>query len=103
MGRSIAIGSIALALGVHPATALDPHMRITQYFHTAWRVQDGAFEAASNAVTQTADGYIWIGTGSGFVTYDGARFEAWVPLPGCQAVTTEHASCATAASSSQSR
>jgi len=82
MGRFIAVGSIALVLGLHPATALDPHTRITQYFHTAWRVQDGAFEAAPNAVTQTADGYIWIGTGSGLVKYDGARFEAWVPPPG---------------------
>ena len=82
MGRSIAVGSIALVLGLGPATALDPHTRITQYFHTAWRVQDGAFEAAPNAVTQTADGYIWIGTGSGLVKYDGARFDPWAPPPG---------------------
>ena len=82
IGRSIAIGTIALALGVGPATALDPKERITQYFHTAWRVQDGAFETAPNAVTQTADGYIWIGTGSGLVKYDGARFDAWAPPAG---------------------
>ena len=74
--------SLALLPGLRPATALDPHTRITQYFHTAWRVQDGAFEAAPNAVAQTADGYIWIGTGSGLVKYDGARFEAWAPPPG---------------------
>jgi signal transduction histidine kinase/ligand-binding sensor domain-containing protein len=57
--------------------AVDPHIHITQYVHTAWRLQDGAFEAAPNAIAQTADGYIWIGTGSGLVKYDGARFEAW--------------------------
>ena len=49
------------ALGLQ--LALDPKARITQYRHTAWRVQDGAFESAPNAITQTADGYIWIGTG----------------------------------------
>jgi len=73
---------LALVLGLRPATALDPNTRITQYFHTAWRVQDGVFEAAPNAVTQTADGYIWIGTGSGLVNYDGARFDTWAPPPG---------------------
>jgi hypothetical protein len=77
--RVAAVGSLAVLLGVHPATALDPNTRITQYFHTAWRVQDGAFEAAPNAVAQTADGYIWIGTGSGLVKYDGARFDPWTP------------------------
>ena len=76
--ESIAAWScLALVLGLRPATALDPHTRITQYFHSAWRVQDAIFEAAPNAVTQTTDGYIWIGTGSGLVKYDGARFEAW--------------------------
>jgi ligand-binding sensor domain-containing protein len=74
--------SLALVLGLRPALALDPHTRITQYFHTAWRVQDGAFEAAPNAVAQTADGYIWIGTGSGLVKYDGARFDPWALPPG---------------------
>ena len=69
-------------MGLRPAAALDPHMRITQYFYTAWRVQDGAFEAAPGAVTQTADGYIGIGTGSGLVKFDGVRFEPWAPPPG---------------------
>ena len=82
IGRSIVVSSMALVLGLRPATALDPHTRITQYFHTAWRLQDGAFEAAPNAVAQTADGYLWIGTGSGLVKYDGARFEPWAPPPG---------------------
>jgi len=50
--------SLALVLGLRPATALDPHTRITQYFHTAWRVQDGAFGAAPGAITQTSDGYV---------------------------------------------
>ena len=82
IGRSIAVWSIALALGSRPAPALDPNTRITQYRHSAWRVQDGAFESAPNIVAQTADGYIWIGTGSGLVKYDGVRFAPWTPPPG---------------------
>ena len=73
---------IALLLGVRPAAALDPNIRITQYFHTAWRVQDGVFEAPPNAVAQTADGYIWIGTAAGLVKFDGVRFDPWTGPPG---------------------
>ncbi len=78
----IAVWLIALALASCPASALDPNTRITQYRHSAWRVQDGAFESAPNVVAQTADGYIWIGTGSGLVKYDGVRFAPWAPPPG---------------------
>ncbi len=62
-----------------PATALDPQVRLTQYRHTAWSVQDGSFDSAPNAIVQTADGYLWIGTGAGLVKYDGVRFIPWVP------------------------
>jgi signal transduction histidine kinase/ligand-binding sensor domain-containing protein len=52
--------------------------RITQYRHTAWRVQEGGFESQPNAIAQTADGYIWIGTDSGLVRFDGVRFQRWI-------------------------
>src|SRR5262249_43771396 len=70
---------LTLALASQPAAALDPKTRITQYRHTAWRVQEGAFESAPNVVAQTADGYIWIGTNSGLVRFDGVRFQPWAP------------------------
>ena len=66
-----------IALTASPAIALDPQFHITQYRHTAWRVQEGAFDAAPNAITQTTDGYLWIGTNSGLVRYDGVRFVPW--------------------------
>jgi len=67
--------TVAVLLVPRPASALEPKTRIAQYRHTAWRVQDGAFESAPNAIAQTADGYIWIGTGSGLVRFDGVRFQ----------------------------
>ena len=82
VARIAARVSLVLASSLDLALALDPHTRISQYSHTAWRVQDGVFEAAPNAVTQTADGYIWIGTGAGLLKYDGARFETWTPPQG---------------------
>jgi len=64
------------------AMALDPSRQISQYAHTAWRAQDGDFSGAPHAITQTADGYLWVGTESGLMRFDGVRFVPWVPPPG---------------------
>jgi ligand-binding sensor domain-containing protein len=73
--------SFLLFFAVNSVCALDPHRRITQYGHTAWRVQDGLIDS-SVAVTQTADGYIWIAARSGLFQYDGVTFSPWVPPNG---------------------
>jgi signal transduction histidine kinase/ligand-binding sensor domain-containing protein len=62
--------------------ALDPNRQISQYAHTAWRLQEGVFNGAPTAITQTADGYLWIGTQAGLVRFDGVRFLPWSSLNG---------------------
>jgi len=62
--------------------ALDPTSRISQYGHTVWRVQDGYFGGKAWAVTQTTDGYIWVGTDAGLFRFDGVRFVRWSPQAG---------------------
>ncbi len=57
-----------------PALALDPNLKIAQYGHTAWRIKDGLFQGVPQIVTQTKDGYLWIGTSSNLVRFDGIRF-----------------------------
>lgn len=58
--------------------ALDPTSHISQYGHTVWRVQDGYFgRAAPISMTQSADGYIWLGTQAGLYRFDGVRFVRW--------------------------
>ena len=84
--RGGVISALFLFTMANPAAALDPKMRITQYRHPAWRLQEGAFASAPNAIAQTLDGYIWIGTGSGLLRYDGARFSPWAP-PGSMDVS----------------
>jgi signal transduction histidine kinase/ligand-binding sensor domain-containing protein len=37
-------------------------------------MQDGVFNSTPNVITQTSDGYLWIGTQAGLVHFDGARF-----------------------------
>src|SRR6201996_1055274 len=64
------------------ANAVDPSRRISQYAHTAWRVRDGVFPGVPSAITQTADGYVWIGTLSGLLRFDGVRFVRWGPPTG---------------------
>jgi signal transduction histidine kinase/ligand-binding sensor domain-containing protein len=62
--------------------ALDPTKHISQYAHTAWRMQDGVFSGSPNAIAQTTDGYLWIGMQSGLARFDGVRFVPWSPVDG---------------------
>jgi len=64
------------------ASAVDPNNHISQYAHTAWRLQDGIFDGTPRVLAQTADGYLWIGTMSGLVRFDGVRFVPWDPPNG---------------------
>jgi len=59
------------------ASAEDFPIRLNQYAHTAWRVEDGIFDGSPLAVAQTADGYLWIGTSSGLFRYNGQDFVKW--------------------------
>lgn len=61
-------------LGALPSLALDPARRTTQYVADSWTQDDGLPQNAVNAIAQTPDGYLWLGTEEGLVRFDGARF-----------------------------
>src|SRR5277367_1456975 len=82
MSRPVLICFLALFFFSSRALALDPTRQISQYGHTAWRITDGVFAGIPDAITQTADGYLWVGTNTGLVRYDGARFVPWIPPDG---------------------
>jgi len=63
---------------------VDPSTHISQYRHTAWTMRDGLLRGQPNAITQTKDGYIWIGTAAGLLRFDGVRLVLWVPPAGSQ-------------------
>jgi hypothetical protein len=70
-------------LAVTPlASGVDANVRITQYAHPAWRVQDGVINGEPLAITQTTDGYVWVGTANGLLRFDGDRFVPWVSTDG---------------------
>ena len=81
ISRSLRVSFLLLSLS-GTAWAVDPNKQISQYGHTAWRIQDGIFSGAPNAIAQTSDGYLWIGTQNGLIRFDGVRFVPWVPLKG---------------------
>lgn len=77
--RSLSLCVLLLLLAASPLLAVDPSRGISQYAHTAWRMQDGVFPGTPAAITQTADGYLWIGTRSGLRRFDGVQFVPWTP------------------------
>jgi len=67
---------------IGPVGALDTSRQISQYGHTAWRIEDGVFAGTPNVIAQTTDGYLWIGTQAGLTRFDGVRFVSWKPPEG---------------------
>ncbi len=56
------------------AKALDPSLALTQYQQKNWTNTDGLPQNTVTALTQTKDGYLWIGTLEGLVRFDGLQF-----------------------------
>ncbi len=71
----VAVLLLSAALLVsRPALAVDPNRALTQYVHRIWQVQQGLPQATIYAMLQDSDGYLWLGTQSGLVRFDGVRF-----------------------------
>ncbi len=53
---------------------LDPTKALTQLGLDSWTTDQGLPNATVNAVRQTRDGYVWLGTYDGLARFDGSRF-----------------------------
>ncbi len=82
IARILALVALFFVFSARQILALDPTSQISQYGHSVWRGQDGAFRGAPNTMAQTKDGYLWIGTDGGLVRFDGVRFVPWSPPSG---------------------
>jgi ligand-binding sensor domain-containing protein len=84
----VCLGVVIQLSAALPAHALDGHRRVTQYAQTHFGVRDGMPHGFSDAIIQTADGYLWSASqeglsrfdGAGFTTYDARKTEG-VPTP----------------------
>ena len=59
--------------------ALDPSKHLTEYNCQTWSRQNGLMINGVNAIAQTEDGYMWLGTSSGLVRFDGTGFTTLHP------------------------
>jgi signal transduction histidine kinase/ligand-binding sensor domain-containing protein len=72
--RGIVAAAALLAWCAHSALALDPKKSLTQYSRTVWTQERGLPQDSVRAITQTRDGYLWLGTEEGLARFDGYEF-----------------------------
>ena len=63
------------ALAIPHGFALDPARNVYQYNCRSWVRQNGLPANGVYAITQTGDGYLWLGTARGLVRFDGNEFK----------------------------
>lgn len=54
-----------------------PEKAMGRYTHYSWQDQHGLPQNSVYAITQTRDGYLWLGTIEGLARFDGVRFEVF--------------------------
>src|SRR5437867_275958 len=64
-----------------PLYGIDRDRRLDQLYHTSWTSIEGA-PGEINALAQTTDGYLWLGTATGLFRFDGIRFQPYKPQSG---------------------
>jgi signal transduction histidine kinase/ligand-binding sensor domain-containing protein len=74
------VASLAL-MASRPAFSLDADRTISQFQHQSWSPTDSTPSDIS-CLSQTTDGYVWIGTHSGLYRFDGIAFESYEPRDG---------------------
>ena len=78
ISQGIALGGLLLIWSPR-VRALDPSLDVSQYAHTSWKVREGFSKGEINAIVQTSDGYLWLGTDFGLLRFDGVRAVSWHP------------------------
>lgn len=71
MNRIAVLAALFLA---GSAFALDPNRVLTQSRLSVWTSESGLPQNTVDAIVQTRDGYLWMGTEEGLVRFDGVRF-----------------------------
>ena len=55
--------------------ALDSHHALTEFGQQTWLTENGLPQNTVQAITQTADGYVWLATEAGLARFDGIGFK----------------------------
>jgi ligand-binding sensor domain-containing protein len=75
-GLQILSAALLLCASLGPLHAEPAQRTIGQFVHRAWSAKDGA-PGNVQALAQTTDGFLWLGTGQGLYRFDGVSFERY--------------------------
>jgi diguanylate cyclase (GGDEF)-like protein len=76
--RGIPLAALLTALlASGSASAFEPERAITQYAARLWNTDHGLPQNTVNAICQTRDDFLWLGTKAGLTRFDGARFDVF--------------------------
>jgi len=71
----LALGSAALSGAA--AAALEPSTPLAGYARQAWAMESGLPQNSVQAMVQTRDGFLWLGTEAGLARFDGSGFQVF--------------------------
>lgn len=77
MIRTASIIAFVLQVCLHLPFSLYSMESIDFLQHNVWTIEDGLPMNTINAVTQTNDGYLWLGTEAGLARFDGVNFRVF--------------------------
>jgi ligand-binding sensor domain-containing protein/signal transduction histidine kinase len=72
--RAVFLGALFLVPIARTAAAAD-------WFTRTWQTEEGLLDNTITAITQTRDGFLWVGTSAGLVRFDGVNFVEVPYLP----------------------
>jgi signal transduction histidine kinase/streptogramin lyase len=77
-GFGVCLLSCALLLAIEPAgLALEPDTPMASYGRQSWGMENGLPQNTVQALAQTPDGFIWLGTEVGLVRFDANTFQVF--------------------------
>jgi len=60
-----------------PALPLEPSTPLANYSRQSWGMENGLPQNTVQALVQTRDGFVWLGTEAGLVRFDGSSFQVF--------------------------
>jgi signal transduction histidine kinase/ligand-binding sensor domain-containing protein len=80
-GRRLTLVVVLACTAAHAVRAQtpEPSRSLSQYIRDRWSAESGFPGGAVHAITQTTDGYLWIGAEKGLFRFDGLSFRRFDP------------------------
>lgn len=75
----LALGLALFAALVPPLAGSESEGPLERFVRQAWTARDGLPQSTVNAIAQSAQGYLWVGTDGGLARFDGEVFRTFGP------------------------